>query len=48
MTSEPNGAAARRSTIAAAGQEEILRVEDLKVHFPAHQGDRHPAPGRRP
>ena len=34
MTSELNGAAATMPTTAVAGQDEILRVEDLKVHFP--------------
>src|SRR6185436_5934617 len=38
MTSEPNGAAANARTIAAAGRDELLRVEDLKVHFPLTKG----------
>ena len=38
MTLEPNGAAANARTIAAAGRDELLRVEDLKVHFPLTKG----------
>ena len=38
MTSELNGAPAKMRTIAAAGRDEILRVEDLKVHFPLTKG----------
>src|SRR5262245_56589804 len=38
MTSELNGAAAKMKTIAAAGRDELLRVQDLKVHFPLTKG----------
>jgi len=38
MTSELNGAAARLPALAAASGDEILRVQDLKVHFPLTKG----------
>src|SRR4029079_2436581 len=38
MTSEPHGAAAHARAIAAAGRDELLRVEDLKVHCPLTKG----------
>ena len=38
MTSELNGAAAHAHVRRRAGASEILRVEDLKVHFPLMKG----------
>ena len=38
MTSELNGSAAPMRTLAKAGRDEILRVEDLEVHFPLMKG----------
>src|SRR5262249_35371 len=38
MTSALNGAAAQLPPVAAAGREELLRVQDLKVHFPLTKG----------
>jgi oligopeptide transport system ATP-binding protein len=38
MTSALNGVAAQLPAIAASDREEILRVQDLKVHFPLTKG----------
>src|SRR5262245_35684488 len=38
MTSAPNGAAAHEEADRKSASDEILRVEDLKVHFPLMKG----------
>ena len=40
MTSALNGAAAPHAQCREPRRDEILRVEDLKVHFPLTQGHR--------